>query len=147
MCNVCNKVFKSKLSLYGHKREMHQGTPEVHACPKCGSGFGRKSNLRAHMRVNCRASKSQRKDNYVGTKSLLSYPQLIAMALKNAKDSTLKHSEICQFISEKYPNYRLEDKEWQHSIGQHLSRNSMFEVAEVRGQCRKWKINNADIVR
>ena len=139
-CSECNKAFKNKRSLYAHTKEMHSGAPEVYACPKCGSRFGRKSNLRAHMRVNCRARKLQPEDAYGGSQPLLSCPQLIAKALKNAKDYSLRHSEICQFISEKYPYYRLEDKVWQHSVGQHLSRNSMFEVAEVQGKVRKWKI-------
>ena len=139
-CGECNKAFKNKRSLYAHTKEMHSGAPEVYACPKCGSRFGRKSNLRAHMRVNCRARKLQPEDACGGSQPLLSCPQLIAKALKNAKDYTLQHSEICQFISEQYPYYRLEDKVWQHSVGQHLSRNSMFEVAEVQGKVRKWKI-------
>ena len=142
ICSECNKAFKNKRTLYAHTKEMHRGASEVYACPKCGSRFRRKSNLRAHMRGNCRASKLQPNDAYGGTKPVLTYPQLIAKALKNAKDYSLRHSEICQFISEKYPYYRMEDKEWQHSIGQHLSRNRMFEVSEVRGQVRKWKINN-----
>ena len=62
MCNVCNKVFKNKRSLYSHKMEMHQSTPELHACPECGSNFGLKSNLRAHMRANCKANKLQPED-------------------------------------------------------------------------------------
>jgi uncharacterized C2H2 Zn-finger protein len=40
--------FQSKRSLFGHKKEKHSGTTEIHTCPECGKTFGRKSNLKAH---------------------------------------------------------------------------------------------------
>ncbi len=47
-CVDCGKVFKSKRSLFGHRKEKHSGVTEVHHCPECGKSFGRKSNLKAH---------------------------------------------------------------------------------------------------
>lgn len=47
-CLDCGKVFKSKRSLFGHRKEKHSGMLEVHTCPECGKSFGRKSNLKAH---------------------------------------------------------------------------------------------------
>ena len=47
-CTDCGKVFKSKRSLFGHRKEKHSGVTEVHHCPECGKSFGRKSNLKAH---------------------------------------------------------------------------------------------------
>ncbi len=47
-CGDCGKVFKSKRSLFGHRKEKHSGVTEVHHCPECGKSFGRKSNLKAH---------------------------------------------------------------------------------------------------
>ncbi len=47
-CSDCGKVFKSKRSLFGHRKEKHSGITEVHHCPECGKSFGRKSNLKAH---------------------------------------------------------------------------------------------------
>ncbi len=47
-CPDCGKLFKSKRSLFGHKKEKHSGITEVHHCPECGKSFGRKSNLKAH---------------------------------------------------------------------------------------------------
>lgn len=47
-CIDCGKIFKSKRSLFGHRKEKHSGTTEVHSCPECGKTFGRKSNLKAH---------------------------------------------------------------------------------------------------
>ena len=62
LCNECNKVFKSERSLYAHKKEKHLSAPEVHLCPECGAGFGRKSNMRAHMRVNCKVGRMRPKE-------------------------------------------------------------------------------------
>jgi uncharacterized C2H2 Zn-finger protein len=47
-CTECGKLFKSKRSLFGHRKEKHSGVMEVHTCPECGKTFGRKSNLKAH---------------------------------------------------------------------------------------------------
>lgn len=47
-CIDCGKLFKSKRSLFGHRKEKHSGVQEVHSCPECGKTFGRKSNLKAH---------------------------------------------------------------------------------------------------
>ena len=47
-CPDCGKLFKSRRSLFGHKKEKHSGVTEVHHCPECGKSFGRKSNLKAH---------------------------------------------------------------------------------------------------
>ena len=47
-CTDCGKLFKSKRSLFGHKKEKHSGIIEQHTCPECGKTFGRKSNLKAH---------------------------------------------------------------------------------------------------
>lgn len=47
-CPDCGKLFKSKRSLFGHRKEKHSGVQEVHSCPECGKTFGRKSNLKAH---------------------------------------------------------------------------------------------------
>lgn len=47
-CMDCGKLFKSKRSLFGHRKEKHSGVLENHTCPECGKSFGRKSNLKAH---------------------------------------------------------------------------------------------------
>ena len=49
-CAHCEKVFKSKRSLYGHVKEMHSGKSETHSCPECGKEFSRKTNLNAHLK-------------------------------------------------------------------------------------------------
>merc|ERR1712156_2699 len=48
-CPDCGKLFTSKRSLVGHKKEKHSGTLEIFPCQHCGKNFSRKSNLKAHM--------------------------------------------------------------------------------------------------
>jgi len=48
-CPDCGKLFTSKRSLVGHKKEKHTGQLEIFPCPECGKNFSRKSNLKAHM--------------------------------------------------------------------------------------------------
>ena len=67
-CYECNKVYKNKRSLYAHKYDMHQSNPKEHICPQCGSQFSYKKNLNCHIRKNCRAKKSQAKDDQSANK-------------------------------------------------------------------------------
>ena len=48
VCPDCGKLFTSKRSLFGHKKEKHLGAVEIFPCPDCGKNFSRKSNLKAH---------------------------------------------------------------------------------------------------
>jgi len=48
-CPDCGKLFTSKRSLVGHKKEKHSGMLEIFPCAECGKNFSRKSNLKAHM--------------------------------------------------------------------------------------------------
>jgi len=48
VCPDCGKLFTSKRSLFGHKKEKHTGPVEIFPCPDCGKNFSRKSNLKAH---------------------------------------------------------------------------------------------------
>jgi len=48
ICTDCGKLFTSKRSLFGHKKEKHTGPVEIFPCPDCGKNFSRKSNLKAH---------------------------------------------------------------------------------------------------
>ena len=49
-CPDCGKLFTSKRSLVGHKKEKHSGTLEIFPCVHCGKNFSRKTNLKAHMK-------------------------------------------------------------------------------------------------
>jgi len=48
-CPDCGKLFTSKRSLVGHKKEKHSGQLEIFPCSECGKHFSRRSNLKAHM--------------------------------------------------------------------------------------------------
>jgi len=48
VCSDCGKLFTSKRSLFGHKKEKHSGPIEVFPCQDCGKNFSRKANLKAH---------------------------------------------------------------------------------------------------
>jgi len=45
VCSDCGKLFTSKRSLFGHKKEKHSGPIEVFPCQDCGKNFSRKANL------------------------------------------------------------------------------------------------------
>lgn len=49
VCPDCGKLFTSKRSLVGHKKEKHSGPLEIFPCSECGKNFSRRSNLKAHM--------------------------------------------------------------------------------------------------
>ena len=49
VCPDCGKLFTSKRSLFGHKKEMHTGAVEIFPCPDCGKNFSRKSNLKVRF--------------------------------------------------------------------------------------------------
>ena len=51
VCSDCGKLFTSKRSLFGHKKEKHSGPIEVFPCQDCGKNFSRKANLKVHINV------------------------------------------------------------------------------------------------
>ena len=51
ICPDCGKLFTSKRSLFGHKKEKHSGPVEVFPCTDCGKNFSRKANLK--VRESC----------------------------------------------------------------------------------------------
>ena len=46
ICPDCGKLFTSKRSLFGHKKEKHSGPVEIFPCTDCGKNFSRKANLK-----------------------------------------------------------------------------------------------------
>jgi len=46
ICPDCGKLFTSKRSLFGHKKEKHSGPIEIFPCTDCGKNFSRKANLK-----------------------------------------------------------------------------------------------------
>jgi len=41
VCPDCGKLFTSKRSLFGHKKEKHTGAVEIFPCPDCGKNFSK----------------------------------------------------------------------------------------------------------
>ena len=60
-CSDCGKLFTSKRSLFGHKKEKHSGTLEIFSCPDCGKNFSRKSNLK----VSCISSQALKQKQFI----------------------------------------------------------------------------------
>ena len=59
ICPDCGKLFTSKRSLFGHKKEKHSGPVEVFPCVDCGKNFSRKANLKVpHVHINTSFTKA-----------------------------------------------------------------------------------------
>ena len=49
VCSDCGNTFKSRGSLWSHKRDKHSEVKAVHPCPFCAKPFTRKTNLDVHL--------------------------------------------------------------------------------------------------
>ena len=74
----------------------------------------------------------------VSTKPRFFLAQLITQAFEQEHGRMLSVSEICLFISRKYPYYSLSEKRWKESVRNTLTRNSAFQI--IGGKRNSWKL-------
>lgn len=73
-------------------------------------------------------------------KPSLSYIHLVGLALCNKGQGGMFLSEICDFISDKFPYYRKENFDWKHEIRSALNTSGWFFKCVVSNNV-KWKIH------
>uniref|UniRef100_A0A1X7SG41 Fork-head domain-containing protein n=2 Tax=Amphimedon queenslandica TaxID=400682 RepID=A0A1X7SG41_AMPQE len=111
----------------GNGGEAEGDKTEEGETPAGGGGGGENNN--SSETGNSTADERIGKDGQKYTKPPFSYAQLIVQALLASSDRKQTLSNIYQFISDKYPYYRLEDKGWKNSIRHNLSLNQYFMKA------------------
>ena len=76
----------------------------------------------------------------------LSYSAMIAEALNQAENKMMSLEEIYIYISQRYPFYRMEEKNWQNSVRHNLSLNPSFykvpRPINSTGRGKLWTTNN-----
>ena len=76
----------------------------------------------------------------------LSYSSMIAEALNQAENKMMPLEEIYIYISQKYPFYRMGEKNWQNAVRHNLSLNpSFYQVPRPinsTGRGKLWTTNN-----
>ena len=104
-------------------------------CQLCQKSFREKRKLNTHSCINKGETQSRPK---------MTYTQLIAEALLNAKDKELRLSEIYNEIVRRYPFYNFKNQGWQISIRHNLSihRGQYFNLFEKHaiGKGGIWKL-------
>ena len=132
-CKTCLKRFSmpSKLKLH----EMIHTDERPNQCQVCQKSFREKGKLNTHSCTTKVETQSRPK---------MTYTQLIAEALLNAKDKSLRLSEIYNAIVDRYPYYNLKDQGWQNSIRHNLSKYKgqyfMLLGKSVIGKGGIWKL-------
>lgn len=77
----------------------------------------------------------------------LSYIALISMAIQSAPDQKMLLSEIYQWISARFPFFRVEDNSWRNSVRHNLSLNECFVKSgrSKTGKGNYWSIHPANM--
>ena len=122
-CGKCDFLTDSAVELARHIKALHVRVRNDSRCPDCEFKAATISALLLHIKANHR---KEAEDTTEPMKSTLetqkvSYFQMICESLKPAKNRMLLHSEICAFISNKYPSFKMEDESWQDDVRQTLS--------------------------
>ena len=122
-CGKCDFLTDSAVELARHIKALHVRVRNDSRCPDCEFKAATISALLLHIKATHRR---EAENTTEPMKSILEtkkvpYFQMICEALKTAKNRMLLHSEICAFISKKYPSFKMEDESWQDDIRQTLS--------------------------
>ena len=110
ICEFCKERYDFASKLFEHKKECVERTENGVKTEETNQSMKASDLLEIEMTV----------------KPNLTYPQLIAEALRNSPDDMLFLSDIYQAICTKYPYYKMENKKWQDAIRYTLSVNKRF---------------------
>ena len=129
-CGKCDFSTDRAIELARHLKAVHVKIRSDSKCPDCEFEASTMSALLFHIKTTHRQLGSEeakndeermkRHENALEVPKV-SYAQMICEALQPAKERMLLQSEICAFISRKYPYYKMEDQSWQDDIRQTLS--------------------------
>ena len=131
-CGKCDFSTDRAIELARHIKALHLKIGSDSKCPDCEFGAATISALLFHIKTTHRKLGHEEAKNNAEPERMkrheitvevpkVSYAQMICEALKPAKNRMLLHSEICAFISRKYPHYKMEEQSWQDDIRQTLS--------------------------
>ena len=131
-CGKCDFSTDRAIELARHIKALHLKIGSDSKCPDCEFGAATMSALLFHIKTTHRKLGLEEAKNNAEPERMkrheitvevptVSYAQMICEALKPAKNRMLLHSEICAFISRKYPQYKMEEQSWQDDIRQTLS--------------------------
>ena len=113
-CGKCAFTTDRALELARHIKAVHFNIRGDNKCPDCDFEAATMSALLYHTKTSHKRQMPKPK---------ASYTQMICEALTVAKNRMLLHSEICAFISQKYPSHRMEDQGWQDDVRRTLSKS------------------------
>ena len=112
-CGKCAFTTESAPELARHIKSVHLNIRGKNKCPDCDFEAATMSALLYHTKTSHKRQLPKPKATYT---------QMICEALTVAKNRMLKQSDICAFISQKYPEYRMEDQGWQDDVRRTLSK-------------------------
>ena len=151
-CELCGRGFEFKSYLYRHL-SAHTGIKPF-SCDICKKSFSLKWNLKKHLRAHEKDASAQaaKPDQAVQAHSNISpdsacdvpggflrpmdqidysHNELIGMALRNSPEMRCTIQEICQFVSENFPEYQKGESKTtlENSIRTNLSNMPHFVSA------------------
>ena len=119
----------------------------------CHREFKKIGNYKQHLKArhsdSAQLPKPKKQMQHDSDKPSFQLDQLIAEALTWARDSWLTRSDICWYITRKYPTYKIEGKDWQKQVTINLIRKDVFERVpnQEGGKPSCWKIRKGHETR